>query len=104
MSNTEAASIVAVQDRLMVSGDLNFSTVPLLWQQSLPLLAVSPALYFDFTKITSSNSAGLALLIEWLKYAKKSQKNVKFNNMPAQLKSIIEAAGVHDFLDAFLVA
>ena len=92
------ATIFAEKNRLMVSGDLNFSTVPLLWQQSLPLMTAAHDLNFDFTKITSSNSAGLALLIEWFKYAKTVGKKIAFSNIPTQLNSIIHAAGIESLL------
>lgn len=93
---TANISASAEKNRLMVSGDLNFSTVPLLWQKSLPLMTAAQDLNFDFTQIISSNSAGLALLIEWIKFAKTSGKKVVFSNIPAQLQSIIRAAGVGD--------
>jgi len=89
-----AASIENKNSHLIISGDLNFLTVPLLWKQSLPLLAVSQELNFDLENITFSNSAGLALLIEWIKYAKQSKKNIHFHHIPSQLDSMIKASGV----------
>lgn len=91
---TQAFGIVNQNGRLIVSGDLNFKTVPKLWEQSLPLLAASPELNFDLEKITFSNSAGLALLIEWMKYAEQSSKKIHFHHIPSQLSSIIDATGV----------
>jgi len=79
---------------LIVSGDLDFLTVPIVWKQSLPLLTASSELNFDLEKITFSNSAGLALLIEWMKYAKRSGKKIYFHHIPSQLNSIIKATGV----------
>jgi len=68
------ASVRLENNRLMVSGDLNFVTVPELSAQSLPLLMECNALQFDLSRVTSSNSAGLALLLEWLKHAKKRMR------------------------------
>ena len=90
----KAVSIVNQNGRLIVSGDLNFLTVPIVWEHSLPLLSTSQELNFDLEKITFSNSAALALLIEWIKYAKKNQKKIQFHHIPPQLTSIINAAGV----------
>lgn len=92
---SQAFGIVNQKGRLVVSGDLNFMTVPLLWEQSLSLLAALSELNFDLENITSSNSAGLALLIEWMKYAKNSQKKICFHHIPSQLGSIVSAAGVN---------
>ncbi|HSW69345.1 MAG TPA: STAS domain-containing protein [Gammaproteobacteria bacterium] len=87
----EAVGIVNEEGRLVISGDLNFLTVPMLWKNSLPLLAALPELNFDLKNIRSSNSAGAALLVEWMKYAESSKKKISFNDIPAQLNSIIEA-------------
>jgi phospholipid transport system transporter-binding protein len=82
------------KDFFAVSGELNFTTVVNLWKESLPLLAKAPQLNFDFTEVTSSNSAGLALVLEWMKYAKQYSKPIRFNNIPKQLHSIITIAGL----------
>ncbi len=87
-------SITNQNGRLIVSGDLNFLTVPILWEHSLPLLSALQELHFDLEKVTSSNSAGVALLIEWMKYAKSAKKKISFSHVPLQLTSIIQAAGV----------
>lgn len=82
---------------LMVSGNLNFLTVPEVWQLSLPLLRDLKELRFDLEKVNSSDSAGLALLVEWMKYAKENQKKISFYHIPSQLDAIIKAAGVGMF-------
>ena len=83
---------------MKISGSLDFSTVMDLWSASLPLLSNKSALQFDFSHVTSANSAGLALLLEWQRYAKLHQQSISFNNMPAQLVSIITVAGVQHLL------
>jgi len=91
---THSAIILSQEGRLMVSGDLNFLTVPMLWKQSLPLLSASQELQFDLEKITSSNSAGLALLVEWMKYAEQSHKKIHFHHVPPQIDSLMKAMGL----------
>jgi len=83
---------------LMISGTLNFMTVVELWNASLSFIAKNPALQFDFSKVTAVNSAGLALLLEWLRYAKSHNKMISFDNMPKQLLSIATVAGIEKFL------
>jgi phospholipid transport system transporter-binding protein len=60
------------------------------------LLAKHDILKFDFAKINSVNSAGLALLLEWRRYATLKRKTITFSNMPDQLVSIATVAGVSD--------
>ncbi len=90
------ASITVENNHLMISGELNFSTVTGLWNASLALLPQQNELHFDFSKVTSSNSAGLALLIEWLKYAKQKNKVINFKNIPPQLLSIAKVSGIEE--------
>lgn len=93
-----SANILHQDGRLLIAGDLNFATVPLLWQQSLSLLAQCKQLDFDLSQVVSSNSAGLALLIEWFKYAKQHHQAICFSHVPAQLASIIQVANLADVL------
>lgn len=92
------AEIIEHQNCLVVSGTLNFATVASLWNASLPLLEKQPSLQFDLSKIISANSAGLTLLLEWIRYAREKGKSICFQNMPSQLLSIATVAGVNKIL------
>lgn len=92
------AVIIEHEDCLKVSGSLNFFTVMNLWYSSLPLLMNKTSLQFDFSDVTSANSAGLALLLQWQRYAKGHQQTISFNNMPEQLVSIASVAGIEGML------
>ena len=92
------ASIDFEKDCLHVSGDLNFATVVSLWVQSLTKLQSLADLTFDMAKVHTCNSAGLALMLEWVKYAKRANKKIQFKNIPANLASIIKVAGVNNIL------
>jgi phospholipid transport system transporter-binding protein len=86
------------KDFFVISGELNFTTAVKLWNESLALMAKASQLNFDFTAVTNSNSAGIALLLEWVKYAKQHQKSIRFNNIPKQLNSIIAVSGISKVL------
>jgi len=92
------ADIVEQEGCLKVSGNLNFFTVMDLWYSSLPLLRNKNSLQFDFSEVISANSAGLALLLQWQRYAKQHQQTISFNNMPEQLVSIVSVAGIKEML------
>ncbi len=95
---TDVAGIDFQQILIVVSGELNFTTVPKLWKDSLPRLSGYSILNFDLAKVTSSDSAGVALLLEWLKYAKQENKPIQFTNIPAHLSSILSVSGVTQML------
>jgi phospholipid transport system transporter-binding protein len=96
------ANIVASDNLLVVSGELVFQTVMTVWEASLPLLANQSALQFDLAGVTLSNSAGVALILEWMKFAKLHNKVIKFHNTPAQLLSIISVSGLETMLKPVL--
>jgi phospholipid transport system transporter-binding protein len=93
------SSIINQDNTLVLAGELNFTTVVSLWKASLPLLEKQTALRFDFSRVTSSNSAGVALMLEWIKYAKHVGKPIQFCDVPAKLLSIIVVSGIENMVE-----
>ena len=83
---------------LFISGDLNFQTVPILFEESLSFLQTYPAITIDFSSVVSSNSAGVALLIEYKKQAEKYKKTIHFHHIPLQLQSLIDATEIQGII------
>jgi anti-anti-sigma regulatory factor len=54
----------------------------------------------DLAGVTRSDSAGLALLIEWLRESEQLGKTITFLNMPAQMQSIARVCGLDGILPA----
>jgi phospholipid transport system transporter-binding protein len=88
------ADITLQGNQFHVSGDLNFANVMSIYQKSLSQVNQCSELIFDFSQLTSSNSAGLALIIEWIKLSKQISKPIHFNHLPDDIMSIAKAAGV----------
>jgi len=86
-------------DTVRVSGDLTFATVTALLRDSRPLLAAGkPRLQFDLTDVGHADSAGLALLVEWLRNARAAGVELAFQAVPDQLLAIARASGVDKLL------
>mgnify|MGYP001187688691 FL=1 len=83
---------------LRVSGELNFASVANLWRETGPLFAADPPIQIDLGRVSHSNSAGVALLVDWLSQARYRQRDLVFLNVPAQMRAIIQVAD----LDAVL--
>lgn len=94
------ANITLDNDCLLVSGEINFVTAASLWNDSLPLLAQCKKLSFDFSRVTQTNSAALALLIEWMKYAKQERKPISFQHLSSQLLGIAMVGGVDKLINS----
>ena len=90
----KAADIVLQDKQLLVSGDLAFSNVMSLYEKSLPYLLQCHELEFDFSGVKSSQSCGLALMLEWIKFANQHQKKIRFKSLSADLQSIAKIAAI----------
>jgi phospholipid transport system transporter-binding protein len=95
---TKIADITLNNQTLYLSGDLDFYNVMSVYRKSLVLLKNIPVYQIDFSKLTTSDSAGIALIMEWLKLAKKHHKSIQLNNLSANLQSIVEVAGLTELL------
>jgi phospholipid transport system transporter-binding protein len=84
----------------LLSGDLSFTTVPAL-RGGLDIKSSDrPGISIDLAGVTRSDSAGLALLIEWLRESERLGKAIAFLNMPAQMQSIARVCGLDGILPA----
>lgn len=90
----QAKLVATAADQFAVSGELSFATVTALLQQSRAVFADAAKLTIDLAGVTHADSAGLSLLLEWLRYGKHHDKPVQFHNMPAQLRSLAEISEV----------
>lgn len=92
------ADITILNNRFIISGDLNFSNVMSVYTKSLQQFGQWPEVVFDFSQLKSSDSAGLALIIEWIKLSKRLHKTIRFKNLSAEIMSIAKAAGIDGML------
>ena len=91
-------SRISQQDpqHFLVEGELNMVTVPTLLQAIASQFPASGSeAHIDLAGVTRSDSAGLALLVEWLRLAKTRNIRLQFHNLPPQLRDI---ARVSDLL------
>lgn len=84
--------------RFLLSGMLSFGTVPDLWQRSRALFDGRPQVRIDLGGVERSDSAGLALLVEWMREAARRGAELRFVNMPAQMLAIARVSGLDHIL------
>ena len=78
-------------------GELSFAAVPALVTQSRVWLATGEdSITINMATVGRADSAGLALMLEWVKLARQSGKQIKFINIPDQLNSLIRVSGLSD--------
>lgn len=81
-----------------VSGELTFNTANQLLTAAPKLFEQLTKLEIDLANVTRSDSAGLALLVDWMRYARKSNKAIIFHNVPSQMLAIANASGFDELL------
>jgi phospholipid transport system transporter-binding protein len=98
---TERASFEVLGDeRARVVGSLDFATVSDLLPAGSDAINRGQASVIDLNGVTSSDSSGLALLIEWLSVAKYARRTLRFENVPSQLYQLARLSEVEELLAA----
>jgi len=84
----------------LLKGQLNFTSVPKLWEQNKMSLFTDEinTLDIDLSQLERSDSSGLAMLIEWYREAELEGKNLTFLNLPTQMYDIARISGLHEIL------
>lgn len=91
-------SFIARHDGVFeINGVLTFATVPgLLGQSEKWLDTGSGDITIDMVSVGKADSAGLALMIEWLHLARRADRKLSFVNIPSQLNDLIRLSGLQD--------
>jgi phospholipid transport system transporter-binding protein len=89
-----AAFEVQAGARARVSGALHFTTVSPLLEQGEAAIQAGEALVIDLGAVVESDSAGLALLIEWLSVAKQAKRALRYENIPEQMQELARLSEV----------
>jgi phospholipid transport system transporter-binding protein len=77
--------------RLKLVGDLTFATCAACWKTSQRRFQQAQAITLDLSGVRRADSAGLALLVEWLRLAQKRSLRLEFVNFPPQLAAMAKA-------------
>ena len=103
IENEHLASLqVTSENDVKVKGVLNFDTVPVLMKQAEKIFADFNKVCVDFNEVSSSNSAGLALILEMMRYMKNKNKMISFNNLPDPVNVVVRAYGIDDELKPYI--
>lgn len=84
--------------RFRVSGVLDATTAGEVLEESEARFAQFKDLDIDLGGVGESDSAGLALLIEWLRLARQWNKGIRFANVPGQIEALARISEVEDLI------
>jgi len=84
--------------RFRVKGPLTFSTVTHVLAAGEKLFAEHDHLDLDLSGVDSTDSAGLALLVEWVGWAHREKRHLKFHHVPKQVIALAHISEVDALL------
>jgi phospholipid transport system transporter-binding protein len=77
---------------------MNFKTAEKILQASEDPFEEHTQIEVDLSGVTDSDSAGLALLLEWVTWANHSVREVRFTGMPERILAIAKTTEVEKLL------
>ncbi len=84
--------------RLRIEGELDFQSVPPLWQALAPRIAEAPRLVLSLDGVARANSAGLALLLAALERAAACAHELRLEAVPGNLLELAELSNARGLL------
>jgi phospholipid transport system transporter-binding protein len=87
--------------RLKLVGDLSFRSVPRLLENSLDMIREVPEITVDLADVERSDSAGVALLVQWMREVRSQGKSITYLNIPSQMLAIARVSSLDTVLPLF---
>ena len=88
-------TVVELRDGVVhLRGPLVFASVGAALSRSLALFPARGVAVVDMTDVAQADSAALALLVEWRKFADRQGLRLELRAVPAQLLALAGAAGL----------
>lgn len=84
--------------RLAARGELDFATAAAALHAGLALIRGERAWTVDLAGITSGDSAGLAVLVEWMSAARTRGASVRYEAVPDQILAIARISDLEALL------
>ena len=86
------------EGRFALSGEMTFDTAERILKASEEPLEEHTQLSIDLSGISNSDSAGLALLLEWVTWANHTVREIRFSGMPERVMAIARTTEVEPLL------
>ena len=84
--------------RFALSGEMSFDTAERILRESEAPFEEHTQLEIDLSGVTLTDSAGLALLLEWVTWANHTVREVRFTALPDRIMAIAKTTEVERLL------
>lgn len=96
---TAGFAIAAVAPgRLEARGEMSFATAGEALHAGLALIPHGGECTVDLSQVTEADSAGLAVLVEWLATARVRSSRIHYQGIPAQILAVARISDLDDLL------
>ena len=85
--------------RFELSGEMTFATAEDILRESEELFENHTRITVDLSGVTRADSAGLALLLEWVTWAIHTVREIQFLEMPERIMAIAKTTEVDHLLN-----
>ena len=89
---------VQSDDLANLTGELRFDSVGSLLNVGNRVIAEGRIAVIDLAGVSAGDSAGLALLVEWLSVARSVKRPLRYENIPSQLQQLARLSEVEELL------
>ncbi len=98
--NNKTAKLEQIDSQqFALSGELTMQTVPNVARESLGIInRMSGEIKINLAQVVRADSAGLALLIDWLRTAQRNKFKIEFEHLPEQLMQIAKLSELNELL------
>ena len=86
--------------RYALAGSLTFATVTAVLEESKELFGEMRVIELDLSKVVEGDSAGLALLLEWINWARAYGREIRYSGIPAPILAIARISEVEELLQS----
>lgn len=104
MQNNKEATVLFEGEVAHIGGRLNFHNVMPILKQTIKHMSGTNNVTFDFTSLVDSDSSGVALVVEWIKYAERHKKDFSVKGLPRDLMVLIETADLNKLVSRYLLS
>ena len=84
--------------RFVVTGEMTLESAKIALIESKGVFDAVNDIEIDLQHVTQADSAGLALLVDWMRAAKKAKKSIAFKHLPEQMDAIAKASDLDELL------
>jgi len=84
--------------RFALIGHMSFDTAGQILRDSEEMFEAHTRIEVDLFEVTDTDSAGLALLLEWITWANHTVREIRFVGMPEKITAIAKTTEVNHLL------